>query len=171
MIPWLGQPKRFAAYLAFSPCFLCIYGEAKGRCLFVQLWRVRRARLQHPGCPCVPLMAWGWCASSVPGTARTAAGGMQPSLRWTPPNPDPVVALCQEPCHPLGWDKLLRRNGAGERESSSCRGQAVEGTCCAHGSSQRFSQGTKMCLVGPCVRTAGNCSAELFPGSVPAPRT
>lgn len=34
LIPWLGQPKRFAAYLTLSPCFLCIYGKPKGRGLF-----------------------------------------------------------------------------------------------------------------------------------------
>lgn len=34
LIPWLGQPKRFADYLALSPRFLCIYGKPKGRCLF-----------------------------------------------------------------------------------------------------------------------------------------
>lgn len=33
----------------------------------MQLWRVRRARLQHPGYPCVSLLAWR--ASSVPGSA------------------------------------------------------------------------------------------------------
>lgn len=44
----------------------------------MQLWRVRRARLQHPGCPCVPLMARGWCAISVPGSARAAQEGCSP---------------------------------------------------------------------------------------------
>lgn len=116
----------------------------------VQLWRLRRARLQHPGYPCVPLMAWGWSASSVPGS-RTAAGGMQAWLGWIPPAPDLVVALCQGPCHPLC------RNGAREPESSSCGGRGAEGTCCAHGSSQGFSQGTKRCVWWVHVRGPKGC--------------
>lgn len=51
----------------------------------------------------------------------------------------------------------LCRNGAREPESSSCGGQGAEGTCCAHGSSQGFSQGTKRCVWWVHVRGPKGC--------------
>lgn len=103
-------------------------------------------------------MAWGWCASSVPGSAwhpdrcRREAALARMDSPDSRPGGGPVSGALSAP---LGRGRLLCRNGASERESSSCGGQAARGTCCAHGSSRPSSQGMKMCLVGPCVGTYG----------------
>lgn len=71
------------------------------------------------------------------------------------PTPDVVAATYWGTLAAPSRADLSCRRGASERESGSYGGQAAEGTCCTHGSSQHFSQGIKTCLTGPCVETCG----------------
>lgn len=133
----------------------------------MQLWRLRRARLQHPGYPCVPLMH----GAGVPALCL-AAGQLQEGCRpgldgfpqlqtwWWPCVRGPVT-----PCAEMEPESLRAAHvGDGQQ-----RGRAVHMALPrASPKGQKDVSGGSMC--GD-LRAAGNCSAELFPGSVPALRT